>query len=137
MATSQTYLPAGLCGVRRRFEHWRRNRKGLSRVPTSLWAAAVKMAGRFGVSRTAQVLGVNYNALRKKVERQAAAAPTDSKEIVDTGFLELTPPTRVGSCQWCPCGSREKPLLAGRWRRSQASDDQRAAGDAAEANVCR
>lgn len=99
MVTSQTYLPAGLRGVRRRFEHWRRSRKGLARVPTPLWAAAVKMAGRFGVSRTAQALGVNYNALRKRVERQAAATPPDSQEIVDTGFLELTPPAHIGSCQ--------------------------------------
>jgi len=64
-----------------------------------LWAAAAKVAGTFGVSRTAQVLGVNYNALRKRVERQTAAAPTESEKIADTGFLELTPPTRAGSCQ--------------------------------------
>ena len=99
MATSQTYLPAGLQGVRRQFEHWRRSRKGLSRVPAPLWAAAAKVAGTFGVSRTAQALGVNYNALRKRVERQAAATPTESEEIAGTGFLELTPPQRAGSCQ--------------------------------------
>jgi hypothetical protein len=99
MATSHSYLPARLQGVRRRFEEWRRSRKGLSRVPAPLWAAAVKMAGIFGVSRTAQALGVNYNALRKRMERQAAVGPTESREIADTGFLELMPPTRAGSCQ--------------------------------------
>ena len=81
MATSQTYLAAGLRGVRRRFEHWRESRTGLSRIPAPLWAAAVKMAGRYGVSRTAQALGVNYNALRKRVERHAAAAPMTLKGL--------------------------------------------------------
>jgi hypothetical protein len=99
MDSNQTHLPVGLHGVRRRFDHWRRSRKGLSRVPSPLWAAAVKVAGRFGVSRTAQALGVNYNALKRRLERQAAAAPKESEEIASTAFLELTPSPRAGSCQ--------------------------------------
>ena len=46
MDTSKTRdLPAGLEGVRRRFERWRRTRRGASRIPDPLWAAAVKVAG--------------------------------------------------------------------------------------------
>lgn len=36
-------------GVRRRFDVWRRGRKVRSRIPKPLWAAAVKIAGRYGV----------------------------------------------------------------------------------------
>ena len=75
MGTKKTRpLPARLEGVRRRFEHWRRTRKVLSRIPEPLWAAAVKVAGRCGISHTAKTLRVNYNALKKRVERGCCRA---------------------------------------------------------------
>ena len=92
-------LSARVDSVRRRFEHWRRTRKVLSRVPEPLWAAAVEMAGTCGISHTAKALRVNYNALRKRVEHQAATAPRRPEENSVTTFLELAPPPRVGSCQ--------------------------------------
>jgi hypothetical protein len=99
MGTRKTHaLPARLEGVQRRFEHWRRTRKVLSRVPEPLWAAAVKMAGRCGIAHTAKTLRVNYNVLKKRVERQAAALPSEPAENTVATFLELAPPTRVGSC---------------------------------------
>ena len=51
-------LSARVDSVRRRFEHWRRTRKVLSRVPEPLWAAAVEMAGTCGISHTAKALPV-------------------------------------------------------------------------------
>ena len=100
MGTRKTRtLPARLEGVQRRFEHWRRSRKIPSPIPEPLWAAAVKMAGACGISHTAKTLRVNYNALRKRVEHQAAAAPRRPEENTVTTFLELAPPPRVGSCQ--------------------------------------
>ena len=33
------------------------------------------MAGTYGISHTAKTLRVNYNALKKRVEHEAAAAP--------------------------------------------------------------
>ena len=53
-------LPARLEGVRRRFERWRRTREGGTRIPETLWAAAVKVAGVYGIHRTAKTLRVNY-----------------------------------------------------------------------------
>ena len=121
MGTRKTRsLPARQEIVQRRFEHWRRTRRVLSRVPEPLWSAAVEMAGTCGISHTAKTLRVNYNALRKRVECQAAAAPcrpeentADQRRPMPTtaahrcpigapsvpAFLELAPPTRVGSCQ--------------------------------------
>ena len=92
-------LPARVESVRRRFERWRQTRRGLSRIPESLWAAAVEMAATSGISPTAKALRVNYNALRKRVDQQAAAAPRRPEENSVTTFLELAPPPRVGSCQ--------------------------------------
>ena len=99
MGINKRRLPARLEGVRRRFEDWRRSRKGLSHIPGPLWAAAVKVAGTSGISRTAQTLRVNYEALKKRVERQAAAEPIAPEEDAGASFLELTPSMRVGSCQ--------------------------------------
>ena len=75
MGTKRTGdLPARLEGVRQRFERWRRTREVGSRIPEALWAAAVKLAGVYGIHRTAKTLRVNYYALKKRVERQAVAA---------------------------------------------------------------
>jgi hypothetical protein len=65
-------LPALGESVRRRFEHWRRTRGVLSRIPEPLWAAAVEMAGTCGISHTAKTLRVNYDALRKRVRDGSA-----------------------------------------------------------------
>lgn len=87
-------LPARLERVQRRIEHWRRTRKISSPMPDSLWAAAVKLAGRYGISHTAKTLRLNYNALRKRVEQQVAVVPRGPGEGVVTqrrlpAFLEL------------------------------------------------
>ena len=66
-------LPARLEGVRRRFEQWRGIRKAHARIPDSLWASAAVMADRYGISRTAQALGVNYEALKKHLGPKTAA----------------------------------------------------------------
>ena len=69
MGTRKTVnLPARLEGTRRRFERWRRTRKGRSRIPEMLWASAVKAAGKYGVNKTAQALRLDYYALKKRVE---------------------------------------------------------------------
>ena len=72
MSTKRTDdLPARLEGLRRRFEDWRRTRKVRSRIPEPLWASAVKLAGRYGIHRTAKALRVDYYALKKRVEEES------------------------------------------------------------------
>jgi hypothetical protein len=92
-------LPARLEGVRQRFERWRRTRKAHARIPDSLWDAAAVMAGSFGISRTANVLRVNYHALKKHVGRKTAAASRREAEG-EARFVELTPFTTAdaGEC---------------------------------------
>ena len=97
-------LPARLEGVRRRFERWRQSHRVRSRIPDSLWAAAVKAAGTYGVCRTARALRVNYYALKKRVEQGSATGLPEGGAIA---FLELAPhadhglaaiPTGTGEC---------------------------------------
>jgi len=61
-------VAADLASVRRRLERWRRTRKKRGRIPEPLWAAAVKVAGRHGVNRTANVLRLDYYSLKDRVE---------------------------------------------------------------------
>jgi hypothetical protein len=99
MGTSETRdLPAGLDGIRRRFGEWRRTRSVGSRIPKRLWASAAIAAGRYGISRTANVLGVNYATLKKHIPCQTAAATNVSEEGA-AAFLELAHPAFGGPCE--------------------------------------
>ena len=105
MSTKRTDdLPARLKGLRRRFERWRRTRKVRTRIPDPLWASAVKVAGRYGIHRTAKALQVDYYALKKRVEQSAAIAGvqqgpavTASKMTAEAEFLELPAAAWPGS----------------------------------------
>jgi hypothetical protein len=91
-------LPVRLKTLRQRFERWRRARKGRSRIPEPLWAAAVKVAGTYGTGRTARALRVDYCALKKRVEgRHAVTASRTPEEGSGATFLEVPPPVWAGS----------------------------------------
>jgi len=97
-------VPTRLAGLERRFEHWRRTRKGSARIPDSLWSAAGRAASTHGVSRVAKMLGVNYNALQKRVKQAATGAGGRPGAITaSTGdavaeFVELTPSVSTYEC---------------------------------------
>ncbi|MCP5114307.1 MAG: hypothetical protein GY953_26045, partial [bacterium] len=79
---------------------WRRKRKVRARIPEPLWVAAVKVAAKYGVHRTAKVLRLDYYRLKKRVEEDAAGRA----EVVPKGrtaeFVELPVPLarNVGEC---------------------------------------
>jgi hypothetical protein len=102
MSTKKTRgLPARLEGVRRRFQNWRQTRKSRSaRIPDPLWAAAVKMAGAYGIHRTARALRLDYYSLKERVEATlAATASNASAGAASATFLELPPSAWAGSCE--------------------------------------
>ena len=109
MDTRQNHgLPARLEGVRQRFERWRGTHQGRSRIPEPLWQAAVKMADKYGLHRTAKALRVDYYALKKRGEQGSAAAsgmlpaPEEGESAVGspaTTFVELASPVPAGACQ--------------------------------------
>jgi hypothetical protein len=85
-------IPARLEAGRQRFERWRRTRKGHGRIPEPLWTSAVRLAGAYGLCKTARTLGLDYNALKKRVNSTTA---NDSSGGA-TAFVELVPPQ--GAC---------------------------------------
>ena len=99
MGTKKTRdLPARLEGLRRRFERWRRTHKARSRIPEPLWGSAVRMAGTYGLNRTAKTLRLDYYVLKKRVERDGVTIVAPPQEGA-AAFLELTPPPFAGVCE--------------------------------------
>ena len=71
--------------VHARFEDWRRNRKGRAAIPDELWLAAVQVARREGVNRTAAALHLDGG----KLKRRMVAADSASSEVKPPAFVEL------------------------------------------------
>lgn len=89
--------------LRRRLTQWRATRPHLrAAMPEPLWAEAVLLAQRHGVSETSRVLGVGYDGLKRRVSRPAMSplpGPTfvalplaSSSSIVGTWVLEFHGP---------------------------------------------
>ena len=101
-------IPARLEAGRRRFEQWRRTRKGHSRIPEPLWTSAAKLAGAYGLCRTARTLRLDYNALKKRINsadrhawpgqktaRQKTTQQKTAGQEAAMAFVELAPPERA------------------------------------------
>ena len=79
-----------------RFEEWRRNRQGKAAIPDALWAIAVEVARKEGVSRTSTELRVEWNHLKRRM----AAASGASRRTAPPAFVELvaSPPQSLPEC---------------------------------------
>ena len=101
-------LPADVENTRRRLEQWRQRHQAPTPLPESLWAQAVKLAGRHGVSRTARALGVGYYSLKDRVEKETDASGVVRPAGSEATFLELavSPRTGAGECilEWEDAG---------------------------------
>ena len=91
-------IPADLAILARRFAAWRRVRPFGARIPDPLWAEAVLLARRHGLSRTAVTLGLGYYALKKRLGTAAASRSRPLELVARPTFVELPPPT-AGSAE--------------------------------------
>ena len=85
----QSNLPAKLARGRERFEKWRSKHKTYRRLPEYLWSAAAKLAGEYGLNRTARALRLDYNGLKKRIETTVSSGT--SQTSVRSQFLQLLP----------------------------------------------
>jgi hypothetical protein len=85
-------VPRWLAHVAERFADWRRSHEPGTRVPESLWAVAVKLATKCGVSRTAVALKLNYGGLKRRVEGRALEARPRRASSPMPAFVELPGP---------------------------------------------
>lgn len=90
-------LPAELENVRRWFETWRRSRTVRTRIPNSVWAAAVEVAERHGTHRMAKALRIDYYGLKKRVEAVGVGGVLAGGVTVT--FVELANSVSSGSSE--------------------------------------
>ena len=83
-------LPRDLAQARSRFQAWRM-RPGRGRIPQQLWALAVRLVTKHGVSRTAVALGLDYYSLKKRAEEADDQPPS-----THPAFVELPSPVMAG-----------------------------------------
>jgi hypothetical protein len=69
-------------------EEWRRNRPGRAAIPDELWSAAIEVARRDGVTRTATALRLDGG----KLKRLMMAADGVAKRTTTPSFVELITP---------------------------------------------
>jgi len=82
--------------VRSHFERWRRTRQGRARIPDELWSAAIQLARRDGVHRTATSLHLDGG----KLKRRMVASPTVPSKPMPPAFVELMAPGTAGLPQY-------------------------------------
>ena len=94
--TKRRAVPARLAQAQKRFANWRRTRQTGRRIPNSLWASAVKLAGQYGINQTARALGLDYYSLKKRLDEKPSELPSASTPA----FVELASPslTAPGEC---------------------------------------
>ena len=107
-------LPADLERLRQRFERWRGTHRARSRISDSLWSSAAKLAGSYGICRTAKALRVDYYSLKARFEQESGGAA----ELPREKFLELPSPSTasLGECtvEWeDAAGSKMRVYLKG------------------------
>ena len=77
--------------VRARFEEWRQNRQGRSPIPDVLWSAAVELAGKNGINRTAAELHLDGGKLKRLMGAKVSSGkPAPS-------FVELLTPRSISA----------------------------------------
>jgi hypothetical protein len=81
---------------RKRIEAWRasKRRKG-ERMPEELWAMAVELGRRHGVSRTSRQLGVDYSRLKRLVESETSVVSAQE----GARFVELAVGELAAGCR--------------------------------------
>ena len=117
MGIGRRDVPAELARAIEGFRKWRSGRQPGARIPAPLWSSAVRLADSYGLNRTAKSLGLDYNALKKRVGRQHGRAPENSGRAAASTFVEVSPVVSISrECvieRECSDGARMRICLQG------------------------
>jgi hypothetical protein len=95
--------------ARGRFEEWRSTRRGKARIPAELWSAAVEVARKEGINRTARELHVAWDDLKRRVVTTGEVR----RQPVLPAFVELVAPQTqsIPECTLEVEGRQGKPRI--------------------------
>lgn len=86
MPRTKSVITDEFAGLRARLAEWRSGHPERGRLPEEIWTAAVELARKHGVYRTACALPIDYGGLRKRMSQAAQTA------VVRSQFLEVLLP---------------------------------------------
>ena len=118
---AQYEIPVGLKEAQERFEQWRSSQTGRRPIPESLWVLASELARQHGVFRTAQVLRLDYNKLKRRTPGTASAG---TAQPAPPAFVELIASSSAhpvnASSKWkdraAACASNGRALQRRTWQ---------------------
>lgn len=113
-------IPAGLKEAQQRFDEWRGSHSGRRPIPEVLWSLAAELAAQHGVFRTAKVLRLDYNKLKRQI--QAAAPVAKSASVPQPSFVELIAPVSAASCECVIEVEGPRGRMRIEWKGSTAPD---------------
>jgi hypothetical protein len=108
----------GIAEVQIRFENWRQTREGKARIPDELWSAAVEVARRDGVNRTAAALHLDGGKLKR---RMLATGPVPAIGM-PPAFVEMMVPQAVGASECTIEREGRNGKLRIHWKGATAAD---------------
>jgi hypothetical protein len=91
MNSKITSIPEPIAQLQRQLDQIRSIQPGRSRLPESLWSAAVELARQHGVYAVAHALRLDYMGLKKRL----GVTPNGRRNTAKPAFLELMTPSMV------------------------------------------
>ena len=88
----------------RQFERWRGTRPRGERIPPVLWASALELARSHGVSKTSQVLHLDYYAVQRRLAEVSVEVPRPAAQQ----FVELALPSGATPTPQCRLEIRDR-----------------------------
>jgi len=96
MYRKSTRIPESVAQLQRQLEQFRSALPGRTKLPESLWQAAVELARQHGVYPVAHPLGLDYTRLKKRL----GESPTLRRKATKPAFVELVAPSRAPLEEW-------------------------------------
>jgi len=92
MSRESTPIPEPVAQLQHQLEEFRSNQSGRTKLPESLWQAAVELARQHGVYCVAHPLRLDYTRLKKRL-CGSPTSPTIRRRATKPAFVELIAPS--------------------------------------------
>lgn len=89
-------LPPDLAEAQARFEAWRRERRGQTRIPRELWSAAAALVPVHGATRVSTVLRLSYADLKRHSADNPPPTSGPASCPPSVSFIALPPGLALG-----------------------------------------
>ena len=96
MKRESTPIPEAVAQLQRQLEQFRSAQPGRTKLPESIWQAAVELARQHGVYPVAHPLRLDYTRLKKRL----GGSPTFRRKAAKPAFVELVAPPRAQLEEW-------------------------------------